>query len=53
MTSARSYQAAKPPAAGIEEMKRCMRGNLRWWRDDVFEAFLASAPQFAAVSAVL
>jgi putative nucleotidyltransferase with HDIG domain len=53
MTSARSYQAPKTPEAGIEEMKRCMRGDLRWWRDDVFEAFLASAPQFAAVSAVL
>jgi putative nucleotidyltransferase with HDIG domain len=53
MTSARSYQAPKTPEAGIEEMKRCMQGDLRWWRDDVFEAFLASAPQFAAVSAVL
>jgi hypothetical protein len=27
-----------------------MSGNLRWWRDDVFEAFLAAAPQFAAVN---
>jgi HD-GYP domain-containing protein (c-di-GMP phosphodiesterase class II) len=53
MTSARSYQAAKPPEAGIEDMKGCMRGNRRWWRDNVFEAFLASAPQFAAVSSVL
>jgi putative nucleotidyltransferase with HDIG domain len=53
MTSARSYQSPKTPAAGVEEMKRCMSGNLRWWRDDVFEAFLAAAPQFATVSAVL
>jgi putative nucleotidyltransferase with HDIG domain len=50
MTSARSYQSPKTPEAGVEEMKRCMSGNLRWWRDDVFEAFLAAAPQFAAVS---
>jgi len=42
MTSARSYQPTRTPADAITEMRRCMSGTMRWWREDVFEAFLAS-----------